>query len=200
MNRFFLLRAYHRANTSSPKTTQIVTTATLMAAGDVIAQKAIEEKDSIDFKRTARFFFIGLIYVGPVLSTWYYRLDRLLPKEAKYRAMKMMAIDQGIFAPIFLPGFLAVAGAVHLQKSDEIIETIKHDAVTVILSNWMLWPAAQVINFNFVPLPYRILFASGIALFWNIYLSWMSNQGVQRATANHPGEKSMADLSDNRPE
>lgn len=185
MSRFFLFRAYHQANSAYPVVTQVCTTATLMATGDVIAQKVIEKKESLDYARTARFFCIGIIYVGPVLRTWYHKLDRILPQNLTYRGLKMMAVDQGLFTPIFVPGFLAVTGAVHQQSLAEIIETVKRDTVPLLMTNWMVWPATQFINFNYVPLAYRILFASGVALFWNIYLSWMANEGVEKTKAGH---------------
>ena len=45
----------------------------------------------------------------------------MIPKQAKYRALKMMGIDQFLWAPIFIPGFLAVTGAVHQQNLGEFI-------------------------------------------------------------------------------
>lgn len=58
---------------------------------------------------------------------------------------------------------------------------------TALLTNWKVWPIAQVctlfghlafnltspqlINFRFMPLPYRIPFQSACGVFWTLYLS-----------------------------
>ena len=65
------------------------------------------------------------------------------------------------------------------------METVKRDTPKVVLTNWMVWPAAQFVNFYFVPLSYRILVASGVALFWNIYLSYVANDCVKETKADH---------------
>lgn len=43
-------------------------------------------------------------------------------------------------------------------------------------TNWMVWPAVQVINFTYVPLIHRVLFANIISIGWNCYLSWINTQ------------------------
>jgi len=148
-----------------------------MATGDAISQKVVEKRESLDPKRCARFFAMGCFYVGPILRVWYMRLDRLIPKTASMRAGRMMFVDQFMFTPVFVPGFLGVLAGMQGQSGEEIVDTVKKDYVSILLSNWMLWPAAQLINFDFVPLQLRVVFASGVALVWNIYLAWKSNQG-----------------------
>jgi hypothetical protein len=34
-----------------------------------------------------------------------------------------------------------------------------------------VWTPAQIINFKYVPLNFRVLFASAVALGWNAYLA-----------------------------
>ncbi|OQR76709.1 protein Mpv17-like [Tropilaelaps mercedesae] len=176
MSRFYPIRLYLYFNTKYPASTQVLTTATLMASSDVLAQKVIEKRQHINPTRTARFFFVGCVYVGPILRTWYPRLDRLVSHSSKLRGFKMVFIDQGLFTPIFVPGFLATLSTFQGQSFDEMCRTVKAKTIPILVSNWMVWPAAQIINFNFVPLQFRVLFASTVALFWNTYLAWKANQ------------------------
>jgi hypothetical protein len=43
------------------------------------------------------------------------------------------------------------------------------------VTNWKIWPAATLVNLMFVPIQYRVLFANFIGLFWNMYLSFITN-------------------------
>lgn len=43
-------------------------------------------------------------------------------------------------------------------------------------TNWMVWPFVQTINFAFLPLQYRVLFANVISIGWNSYLSWVNSK------------------------
>ena len=40
-----------------------------------------------------------------------------------------------------------------------------------------VWTAAQAVNFTYVPIKFRPLFGSVVALWWNIYLSMSAAKG-----------------------
>ena len=45
-----------------------------------------------------------------------------------------------------------------------------------VVANWKLWVPAQLINFGLVPLHFQVLFANGVAVAWNTYLSWATHR------------------------
>lgn len=45
--------------------------------------------------------------------------------------------------------------------------------------DWAFWPAAQFINFRFVPGSLRVLYVSFAALLWNIFLSYIKHDHVR---------------------
>ena len=65
---------------------------------------------------------------------------------------------------------------------------------TALLTNWKIWPAAQVsnlfqltssdalnrvaqlVNFRYMPLPYRVPFQSACGVFWTLYLSVLNSK------------------------
>jgi Mpv17 / PMP22 family len=65
---------------------------------------------------------------------------------------------------------------------------------TAVFANWKVWPLAQVsalstcsfaiieqvqlINFRFMPLPYRVPFQSTCGVFWTLYLSILNSEYV----------------------
>lgn len=47
---------------------------------------------------------------------------------------------------------------------------------TTVRSNWILWVPANFVNFRFVPVPLQVAFSNFVALFWNTYVSFVSNR------------------------
>jgi len=131
----------------------------------------------IDWKRTAKFAGIGLFYLGPSLHVWYGFLNRTVAvkQPALQRSLKKMLVDQIVFAPIFTLSMLAVFGVVNGEKQEKIEDRVKNDYVDIMKRNYMLWPAAQIINFGLVPLKYQVTFAQIVAVIWNTYMSAVLN-------------------------
>lgn len=61
----------------------------------------------IDWGRTLRFTFVGAAVLAPALHVWYGFLIRTLPGTAPATVVKRVALDQLLFAPVFLAGFLS---------------------------------------------------------------------------------------------
>lgn len=173
------LACYAKLMQTHPAKTQVLTTGVLMLTGDVVCQTVIEQTKAIDLERSARFFVIGVGFVGPVLRTWYLSLEKIVRPTGRIIPLKKMLLDQGIFAPVFLPCFLVCLGALQRQSWSSIKRKVRTDYIPVLTANYVLWPAAQMLNFYLVPLHYRVVYASGVALIWNTYLSWKANRSAR---------------------
>lgn len=168
---------YARVMRDHPAKTQLITTATVMLSGDLISQKVLERRSSIDVPRAARFFVMGIAFVGPALRVWYFTLERIVGSSGgRALVIKKVFLDQALFTPVFLPSFLVTLGALQRRSWESIKQTVRADYLPILKANYVLWPAAQLINFRFVPLSYRVPFASCVALFWNTYLAWKANR------------------------
>ncbi|KAL1417992.1 hypothetical protein MTO96_005979 [Rhipicephalus appendiculatus] len=120
---------YARVMRDHPVKTQLITTATVMLSGDLIAQKVLER----------RFFIMGIAFVGPALRVWYLTLERIVGSGGgRAMVVKKVFLDQAVFTPVFLT-------------------ELSGDS-------------------RFVPLSYRVPFASCVALVWNTYLAWKANR------------------------
>lgn len=82
---------------------QSVQSGLLMGTGDVIAQKYVEKRKTIDIERLAKFSSIGFFIGGPGLRWWYGVLDKLIKGPNKsILVLKKVGLDQFVFAPLFL--------------------------------------------------------------------------------------------------
>lgn len=102
------IRVYIQLLKTKPAQTKIVSGATIVAAGDIVAQQIIEKRgqkssessqlksinqfeqlqkrlNSHDFYRTSRIFFVGLLLIAPFNYTW---LDKILPRVNNFKIFK----------------------------------------------------------------------------------------------------------------
>ncbi|XP_060115997.1 protein Mpv17 isoform X1 [Heteronotia binoei] len=142
-----LWKAYQRLMARHPWKVQIITAGTLVGAGDVISQQLVERRG-----------FAG---------------------HNSQRTLKMMTVGfcfVGGFAPCFLGCFLAVVGTLNGLSMEENWSKIKRDYQDTLITNYYIWPAVQVANFYFIPLNYRLAVVQCVAIVFNAYLSWKTNQ------------------------
>jgi hypothetical protein len=151
--------------------------------------------DHWDFKRTLRFAAYNFC-VAPLGGKWYMFLDKYFPmpvvtgvvskaiqnqamKKANGIAIKRMITDQTLFAPAGLVVFFTAMGLSETGKWEGVKEKFRDAYVPALIANYKVWPLVQFINFKFMPLQYRLPFASSIGIVWNAYLSWLNNASKQ---------------------
>ncbi|CAN8009624.1 unnamed protein product [Ixodes pacificus] len=172
-----LFRIYDRLLRTHPAKTQILTTATVMLSSDLMTQKLVERRDSIDVQRAVRFFLVGLAYSGPTQRTWLILMDkRLVRTTGPIATVKKVVLGQLVFAPVSVFGFLVFLGVLQGRTRADIERNIRENYSTIMKTFYKLWPAAQVINFQYVPLPYRLLYTNCVSLVWHTYMSWKANR------------------------
>ncbi|XP_067839877.1 protein Mpv17 [Heptranchias perlo] len=171
-------RAYQRLLSKHPWKVQILTSGALIGFSDIISQQLIEQQGlaNHNIMRTVKMTTVGLIYVAPVLGVWYRGLDRLVVGQSKTAAFKKMLLDQFALAPCFLACFFSVTGLLRGLSREEIWAKIQKDYKNALITNYYIWPAAQMLNFYFIPLAHRLAVVQIVALMWNTYLSWMANK------------------------
>lgn len=189
-----IAKSYQRTLEKRPYLVQAIQAGILMGAGDICAQTFFNENQTanIDYIRTLKFCCVGFVLTvrtlhkrkkkktitflsiqGPCVRFWYGVMDKgIKTKSPLTKAMIKVGIDQIIFAPIFIA--LLVSTISYMQ--DQNVELIEHKLRTqytdILISNYYVWPWAQIINFRFMPLNYQVLFTQTVAFLWNIYISW----------------------------
>jgi len=202
-----LARAYQHSFDSHPNSTLAITGGVLNALGDVVAQisqNTIGRKDHepyrhYDFLRTLRFFCFGFT-ISPVMGRWNTFLERRFPLRTSYYSQKIsfkalskrVACDQLVMAPIGLGLFLGSMGIMEGRSTRQIHEKISDLYPTALLTNWKVWPLAQLVNFRYMPLPYRVPFSQACGVFWTLYLSILNSQEDTKQDRREAMRKSLS--------
>ncbi|TQV98485.1 hypothetical protein V2A60_007777 [Cordyceps javanica] len=171
-----LLRWYNGRLAARPLLTQSITTAVLFATGDITAQQLVDQRglEKHDFARTGRMALYGGVVFGPAATTWFNFLARRITfTNKRVETLARVFVDQSVFAPTMIGVFLSSMATMEGNSAKERLEKTWWPALR---TNWMVWPFVQTINFAFLPLQYRVLFANVISIGWNSYLSWVNSK------------------------
>jgi protein Mpv17 len=88
-----------------------------------------------------------------------------------------MLIDQTFFAPFIIASFFTFTTALEGKSPSQIHDKLKENFLPSLKANYFLWPAAQLINFTFVPTHLAVLYVSGVSVVWNTWLCYTSSKG-----------------------
>ncbi|KIK71283.1 hypothetical protein GYMLUDRAFT_33425 [Collybiopsis luxurians FD-317 M1] len=184
-------RAYQQSFETAPNTTLAFTGGCFNALGDFVAQsyqntygkREHTGPPRYDIDRTLRFFCFGFA-ISPLIGRWNLFLERRFPLRVvagsgnvSLKALsKRVAADQIIMAPIGLSLFLGSMGVMEGRTMPQIKQKFADLYTPALLTNWQVWPIAQLVNFRFMPLPYRVPFQSTCGVFWTLYLSIINSR------------------------
>merc|ERR1711935_46754 len=172
-----LWSAYETQLESNPLLTKGMTSLVGFTIGDLLAQVFIDKKESIDWKRVAKLASFGLLLHGTSGHYFYNFLDAKIPGTGAAQVVSKVFIDQVIWNPIFGVFFFGYVSTFDGMKPKETVARIKKDLMTAVTGSWKVWPIAHAINFKFVPSSQRLLYINTIQIFYNMFLSVISNRG-----------------------
>ncbi|CAM9286976.1 unnamed protein product [Scytosiphon promiscuus] len=145
----------------------------VFASGDVMAQRLADPDLAWDHRRSLSIGLLGIVQNGVLLRVWYRALDKFVtPKTDLKSVVKKIACDEAVFAPQLAVSYLATSA--YIQSPGDwgaVRENVESKVVTTWQNDLKLWPMANLIGFSLVPRAVRPLYASGVQLLWQCYLS-----------------------------
>ena len=87
-----------------------------------------------------------------------------------------MLLDQIICSPLTIGTFFVTLAVVEKASADEFLEELRDKSWRLYLAEWVIWPPAQMINFFFLPLKYRVLYDNTISLGYDVYTSYVKHE------------------------
>jgi len=79
-----------------------------------------------------------------------------------------------VAAPLIMLGFYPAINFVQGKSMASALEDLKSKYVETMKVNYYIWPAANLVNFMFVPIQYQVLWANLISLVYNAALSFIN--------------------------
>jgi len=198
------VQAYNDSMKHHPIRTKALTSCFVALLGEVLGAAIVARRSppdgerkglkswlaSLDSRRLAVFGVYGLVITGPFFHWWYGFLESLsastvglLGNKQKPQPLLSFAVKLGLNQLVMTPPFLLFTLA-YIQyflslDVDQTIKAVKRSFAVALFTNWKVWTVAQAINFQLVPLEYRVLFGNLVALWWNIYLSLVNTSNKQ---------------------
>ena len=168
---------YNAILEAQPLLTKMCTSLVGFSAGDVLAQKFINDDDApYDPMRTIRLGSFGFLCHGSTGHLFYGLLDSKLPGTKPVTVATKVLIDQTMWNPIFGCMFFGYLNAVEGKSWDQYVTKLKSDLKTAVMGSWAVWVPAHTINFAFIPPSQRLLYINSIQIGYNIFLSFLGNK------------------------
>lgn len=174
-----LASLYLSAQSRWPIRTKAASTLVLSVLGDLVAQRIAARRAgvpfSLDGRRTAAVGAWAFCFMGPVLHHWFGALDRVFVGRGRAAVGAKVACDQLLFAPPFNAAFIGGVGA--LEGETRVVARVRGAIGETLRANWMLWPAAQAVNFALVPREWQMIYVNTVALGWSVALAYITHKG-----------------------
>lgn len=100
-----------------------------------------------------------------------------------------IVVNQGVFTPLFNSYFFGMQALLAGDSLPEVWERIKRTVPTSMANSVKLWPIVTAINFTYIPIEYRSVFAGIIAVGWQTYLSWLNRVAEEEEAMERPAER-----------
>ncbi|KQJ94720.1 peroxisomal membrane protein PMP22 [Brachypodium distachyon] len=164
--------AYMKQLRAHPLRTKAITSGVLAGCSDAVAQK-ISGVKKLQLRRLLLIMLYGFAYAGPFGHFFHKLMDRIFKgKKGKETTAKKVIVEQLTVSPWNNMMFMMYYGlVVEGRPFTQVKSKVKKDYATIQLTAWKFWPIVSWINYEYMPLQLRVLFASSVASCWAVFLN-----------------------------
>jgi len=127
---------------------------------------------------TGAMMLYGLFVSGPSQHMWLTRVVHNVIKERTWKAtIKKVALDFSVGSLVMMPMFFLGINLIEGKSLEDATGKLQQEWPGVFKLSVRIWPAFQMLNFMFVPIPYQQLAINCTAFFWNSFLSYVQHYG-----------------------
>ncbi|XP_057959887.1 peroxisomal membrane protein PMP22 [Malania oleifera] len=162
-----------------PLRTKAITAGVLAGCSDAIAQK-ISGIKRLQVRRLLLLVLYGLLYSGPFGHFLHKLMDILFKgKKGNKTTAKKVLLEQLTSSPWNNMFFMMYYGLVVEGRSWWFAKSkVRKDYPSVQLTAWRFWPIVNWVNYQYMPLQFRVLFHSFVASCWSIFLNLKARSSV----------------------
>ncbi|GMP77539.1 hypothetical protein CsSME_00033789 [Camellia sinensis var. sinensis] len=155
-----------------PLRTKAITSGVLIGSSDIIAQKITGVK-KLQFRRVLLLMLYGLLYSGPFGHFFHRLMDMIFRgKRGNKTVAKKVLLEQLTSSPWNNILFMMYYGlVVEGRPWGSVKSKVGKDYPSVQLTAWKFWPVVGWINYQYMPLQFRVLFHSFVASCWAVFLN-----------------------------
>ncbi|KAG9446896.1 hypothetical protein H6P81_013024 [Aristolochia fimbriata] len=155
-----------------PLRTKAITAGVLAGCSDAVAQK-ISGVKKLQPRRLLLLMLYGFAYGGPFGHFLHKLMDIIFKgKKDKLTVLKKVLLEQLTSSPWNNMFFLMYYGLVVEGRSWGVVKgKLRKDWPLVQLAAWRFWPIVGWVNYQYMPLQFRVLFHSLVACCWGIFLN-----------------------------
>lgn len=129
-----------------------------------------------DTLRTTRCAAIGALWRAPNQVAWYAIVQSTMPGSGLGHSVWVTFIDQVTFTPWMDVSFLAGESVLKNGGCQRVCPDLQDKFLPVLITNWQVWPALNIVMYTLVPPEYWILYNGLCNYCWNVYLTWKAAQ------------------------
>lgn len=182
-----ILSRYNNSLLRSPYKTKMATAGFTYFLADCICQNYIEKKESNEYSpiRSLRQASVGAFFAAPSLHVWH---SLILPKLVKACSRSITKIFLSVFlnetvlAGYFVSCLLFSFESLKTMSVEAGAENVKEKFVPAMKSSMKFWTGISFINYGLVPIHLRPVFVSCWSVVWQSYLSYVSNNVMNKQT------------------
>ncbi|KAF6156217.1 hypothetical protein GIB67_030220 [Kingdonia uniflora] len=162
-----------------PLRTKAITAGVLAGCSDTIAQK-ISGIKKLQLRRLLLIMLYGFAYGGPFGHFLHKLMDILFKgKTGTFTIYKKVLLEQLTSSPWNNMFFMMYYGLVVERRPFSLVwNKVRKDYPSIQLTAWKFWPAIGMVNYQYVPLQFRVLFHSFVASCWAIFLNLKARSAV----------------------